>query len=190
MDFLHTGLKYWRWFAWHVEVGQRLISNLHWMHKEGLCSVPLQLWASGQHMTFPKTPAPRPFGSTEQTAPYTEGSGWHVHLCTWPWDSKPQGNHVKCSAGGGCGEGSQMGYTTHWKKMGLGIQWALWYHIKQFVAVRIGVLKRLGTEWMLCWKWMEKSGLVSSCCESCCETPYEMLLWQVQSIGHHYQLFR
>lgn len=146
---------------------------------------PCCCWLVNNHTTFPWAPAPSLSDSTEQTAACIEGSWWHVHLCTWPWDCKSQGSHEKCRGG----KGNQMGYTTHWKKMGLGILWALGYHIKQFVAARMGVVKGLGTEWMLCWRWMEKSGLVSSCCESRCETAYEMLLWQVQSIGHHYQPF-
>lgn len=87
------------------------------------------------------------------------------------------------------GKGNHRGKTTHWKKMDLDILWALVYHVKQFVAARMSAVKGLGTEWMPCWKWMEKSGLVSSCCDPHCETAYEMLLWQVQSIGHHYQPF-
>lgn len=29
ISFTYGGLQYWRWFAWHVEVGQILISNLY-----------------------------------------------------------------------------------------------------------------------------------------------------------------
>lgn len=84
---------------------------------------------------------------------------------------------------------NQMIHITYGEKMSLGMPWTLRYHGEQFVARLMDVVKGLSTELMLCWKWMEKSGLRISCCEPCCEAACEMLLWQAQSIGHHYQPF-
>lgn len=192
--FTHNDLRYWRWFAWHLEVGQILIANLYETHREkGAASEIERL----RHCLL--------VGVIGQSYSIS----WHYSLQTrWHCSASccTHGKLVTACASlcmalelrlalrlvmGKTKEGTEIRWATvrYGEKMSLGMPWTLRYHGKQFVASLMGMVKGLGTELMLCWKWMEKSGLRISCCEPRCEAACEMQLWQAQPIGHHYQPF-
>lgn len=139
--------------------------------RKTLCSTARCWDLLDSHTAFCNPPASRPLEMLS-TLLHTESSWWHTRLYAWPWDCKSRVNCVK----GKRRQGYQMGHVKHGEKTSLGMPRALKYRRKQFAAVMMGAVKGLSTERMLFWKWMEKSGRGSSCCESRCETGCEMLL--------------